>query len=119
MARLLKSCLLFDCPPAGICDADALKLDCQAAGPSSLLVFFNFVAPSLGFGHDHCEPVEHKASEHLGREAVRNDEHFLAETARSIGQRFEGSAPFTSETPHRGRHRPLASHAGHLRSTTK
>jgi hypothetical protein len=30
----------------------------------------------------------HKASEHLGREAVHYDEHFQADTARDVGQRL-------------------------------
>src|SRR5262245_55703668 len=100
-SRLLKSGLPFACLSASIRDAEAFKLDCQAAGLSSLLVFFIFVAPFLGLGDDRCEPVEHKASEHLGRETVRYHEHFLAETARSVGEHFEGTAPFATKTRRR------------------
>jgi hypothetical protein len=43
---------------------------------------------------------------------VHYDEHFLAETARGVGQYFEDMALFPTQT-HRGCGRPLASDTGH------
>jgi hypothetical protein len=47
---------------------------------------------------------------------VYEQKHFLADTARNVGQHFEGTAPFATERPHRGRGRPLASDIGHVSS---
>jgi hypothetical protein len=59
---------------------------------------------------------------------VHYDEHFLADTARGIGQHFEGTALFSvltgfaastlfgTETRHRGCGRLLASDTGHMSS---
>jgi hypothetical protein len=72
-----------------VCDAVALDLDRHAStyGP--------------GFGHDRCESGERRASEHLSCEAVRYDKQFLADAARGVGQCFQGTALFATETHRR------------------
>jgi len=52
----------------------------------------------FGLSYDRCESGQHKAGEHFGREAVRYDEHFLADTARGVGQYFHGTALFATQT---------------------
>ena len=60
-----------------------------------------------GFGHHSCKLGEHKAGEHLGREAARY-EQVLRETARGTGELYEGPALFAAETTRQGRGRLLA-----------
>jgi hypothetical protein len=53
---------------------------------------------------------------------MHDDEHFLHETARGVGQHFEGTPLFATETTHRGCGRLPASDTGHVtitRSTTQ
>src|SRR5882762_211031 len=47
-------------------------------------------APDLG--RDRCKSGQYKISEHLGREAVRYDEHYSLILGRGVGQHFEGTA---------------------------
>src|SRR5260370_36797295 len=55
-------------------NADTLNRDCQAAGRT------------LGLRHHRCEPGTYETGDHLGREAMHHDKHFLAVTAWGIGQ---------------------------------
>jgi hypothetical protein len=74
--------------PASIRDPDTLNREREAAG--------HF----LGLAHHRCEPGMYKTGYHLGREAMHHDKHFLADTARGVGQHFEGTALFAIQ--HRG-----------------
>jgi hypothetical protein len=76
LAASIEERLPFERSAADVRDADMLNLDRHAS------------AHAPGLGHYRCEPGEHKASEHLGREAVHYDEHFQADTARDVGQRL-------------------------------
>jgi hypothetical protein len=78
--------LPFDRLPALGRDPDTLNVDRQAS------------QHGLGLSHDRRESRQHKAAERFDREAVRYDEHFLADTARSVGQHFQGAALFATET---------------------
>jgi hypothetical protein len=88
--------LPFERTPAVVCDAVALDPDCETSALCS------------GLAYHPCECGKHKTGEHLGREAIRYDEHFLANTGRSFGKHFEGTALFTAATTYGGRGRLLA-----------